>query len=54
MFDMQLTLEDHNHKIIFGASGGGNIMYADESTDLTEYFPGRSTNQQSNTGVQHF
>ncbi|OXA91084.1 OmpH family outer membrane protein [Flavobacterium hercynium] len=28
--------KDHNHKIIFGASGGGNIMYADESTDLTE------------------
>lgn len=26
----------HNHKIIFGASGGGNIMYADESTDLTQ------------------
>jgi outer membrane protein len=26
----------HNYKIIFGASGGGNIMYADESTDLTE------------------
>lgn len=24
------------YKIIFGASGGGNIMYADESTDLTE------------------
>ena len=23
------------YKIIFGASGGGNIMYADESTDLT-------------------
>ncbi|WP_281228723.1 OmpH family outer membrane protein [Flavobacterium aquiphilum] len=28
--------KDHNYKIIFGASGGGNIMYADESTDLTE------------------
>ena len=28
--------EEHNYKIIFGASGGGNIMYADESTDLTE------------------
>lgn len=26
----------HSHKIIFGASGGGNIMYADESSDLTE------------------
>lgn len=24
------------YKIIFGASGGGNIMYADESADLTE------------------
>lgn len=24
------------YKIIFGASGSGNIMYADESTDLTE------------------
>lgn len=24
------------HKIIFGASGSGNIMYADEGTDLTE------------------
>lgn len=24
------------YKIIFGASGGGNIMYAAESTDLTE------------------
>lgn len=26
----------HGYKVIFGASGGGNIMYADESTDLTE------------------
>lgn len=26
----------HNHKIIFGASGGGNIMYADDATDLTQ------------------
>lgn len=26
----------HNHKIIFGASGAGNIMYADKTTDLTE------------------
>lgn len=26
----------HGHKIIFGASGGGNIMYADEVTDLTD------------------
>lgn len=25
----------HGYKIIFGASGGGNIMYAAESTDLT-------------------
>lgn len=24
------------YKIIFGASGGGNLMYADDSTDLTE------------------
>ena len=28
--------KNHSYKIIFGASGGGNIMYADESTDLTE------------------
>ncbi|WP_396146006.1 OmpH family outer membrane protein [Flavobacterium sp.] len=26
----------HGYKIIFGASGGGNIMYADDSSDLTE------------------
>ncbi len=26
----------HNYKIIFGASGAGNIMYADKTTDLTE------------------
>ncbi len=26
----------NGHKIIFGASGGGNIMYADESADLTQ------------------
>ncbi len=26
----------HKHKIIFGASGGGNIMYADEASDLTQ------------------
>ena len=26
----------HKYKIIFGASGGGNIMYADKATDLTE------------------
>lgn len=26
----------NGYKIIFGASGGGNIMYADESSDLTE------------------
>ena len=28
--------EKNNHKIIFGASGGGNIMYADDVTDLTQ------------------
>ena len=28
--------EKHSYKIIFGASGGGNIMYADQSADLTE------------------
>ncbi len=26
----------HKYKIIFGASGGGNIMYADDATNLTE------------------
>ena len=26
----------HGYKIIFGASGGGNIMYAEESADLTQ------------------
>ncbi|KAA3624111.1 MAG: OmpH family outer membrane protein [Flavobacterium sp.] len=26
----------NNYRIIFGASGSGNIMYADSSTDLTE------------------
>lgn len=26
----------HGYKIIFGASGGGNIMYANEATDLTQ------------------
>ena len=26
----------HTYKIIFGASGSGNIMYADKATDLTE------------------
>lgn len=26
----------HHYKIIFGASGSGNIMYASESTDLTD------------------
>ena len=26
----------HNYKVIFGASGGGNIMYADKGTDLTD------------------
>ena len=25
----------HNHAIIFGASGGGNIMYANEASNLT-------------------
>ena len=28
--------ESNGYKIIFGASGSGNIMYADESTDLTQ------------------
>ncbi|WP_445456087.1 OmpH family outer membrane protein [Flavobacterium sp. HNIBRBA15423] len=28
--------KDKGYKIIFGASGGGNIMYADESSDLTD------------------
>ena len=28
--------EANDYKIIFGASGGGNIMYAEEATDLTE------------------
>lgn len=28
--------QNHGYKMIFGASGSGNIMYADESTDLTE------------------
>ena len=27
--------EEHGYKIIFGASGGGNIMYASEASDLT-------------------
>ncbi|MCB4797226.1 OmpH family outer membrane protein [Neotamlana laminarinivorans] len=26
----------NNHEIIFGASGGGNIMYASDATNLTE------------------
>lgn len=26
----------HGYRIIFGASGGGNIMYADKASDLTE------------------
>jgi outer membrane protein len=28
--------ELNGYRIIFGASGGGNIMFADESTDLTQ------------------
>ncbi|WP_412560640.1 OmpH family outer membrane protein [Winogradskyella sp. MIT101101] len=28
--------KDNGFKIIFGASGGGNIMYADDVSDLTE------------------
>lgn len=28
--------EEHGYRIILGATGGGNIMYADNSTDLTE------------------
>jgi outer membrane protein len=28
--------KEKGYKIIFGASGSGNIMYADEATDLTE------------------
>jgi len=28
--------EENGYRIILGASGGGNIMYAHESTDLTE------------------
>lgn len=28
--------KSHNHDIIFGASGGGNIMYAKEASNLTE------------------
>ena len=28
--------KDHGYKIIFGASGSGNIMYAQEATDLTK------------------
>lgn len=26
----------HNYRIIFGATGGGNVMYAKESSDLTD------------------
>jgi outer membrane protein len=28
--------EQHGYRIIFGASGGGNIMFASEGSDLTE------------------
>lgn len=28
--------KDHGHRIIFGAGGNGNIMYAGEGSDLTE------------------
>ena len=28
--------KNHGYKIIFGASGGGNIMYASDATDLTQ------------------
>ncbi|WP_431160490.1 OmpH family outer membrane protein [Flagellimonas beolgyonensis] len=28
--------KEHNHLIIFGAQGNGNIMYADKGTDLTD------------------
>lgn len=28
--------KEHNHKIIFGANGAGNIMYANDATDLTD------------------
>ncbi|WP_299363511.1 OmpH family outer membrane protein [Winogradskyella sp.] len=28
--------KDNGYKIIFGASGGGNIMYAHDATDLTD------------------
>lgn len=28
--------KEHQYKIIFGASGSGNLMYAHESTDLTQ------------------
>ncbi len=28
--------KNNNYRIIFGASGAGNIMYADEASDLTE------------------
>lgn len=28
--------KEHNHRIIFGAQGSGNIMYADKGTDLTD------------------
>ncbi|WP_418501220.1 OmpH family outer membrane protein [Flagellimonas sp.] len=27
---------EHGHKIIFGAMGSGNIMYAKEATDITK------------------
>jgi outer membrane protein len=28
--------KEHSYRIIFGASGSGNVMYADEASDLTD------------------
>ncbi len=33
---IKLYGKENNYRIIFGASGAGNIMYANEGTDLTE------------------